>query len=70
MELRGWLVDTYNDDDDEEGNRGKRIKFCAACRDIVTIVSPPLRVFMEEGKGDVDCAGSTMLESRLYGSVT
>jgi non-structural maintenance of chromosomes element 1 len=70
MELRGWLVDTYNDDDDEEGNRGKRIKFCAACRDIVTIVSPPLRVFMEEGKGDADCAGSTMLESRLYGSVT
>ncbi|EED14220.1 FAD dependent oxidoreductase superfamily [Talaromyces stipitatus ATCC 10500] len=36
MELRGWLVDTYNDDE-EEGNRGKRIKFCAACRDIITV---------------------------------
>lgn len=50
MELRGWLVDTYNDDD-EEGNRGKRIKFCAACRDIITIVSlPPLGV-QRRGKG-------------------
>lgn len=41
MELRGWLVDTYNDDDDdrdESGSRGQRIKFCAACKDIITIV--------------------------------
>lgn len=47
MELRGWLVDTYNDDDDEEGggnNRGKRIKFCAACKDIITIVSLPSKL--------------------------
>jgi hypothetical protein len=38
MELRGWLVDTYNDEDDD-GNRVHRIKFCAACRDILTVVS-------------------------------
>jgi hypothetical protein len=50
MELRGWLVDTYNDDDDEEGNRGKRIKFCAACRDIITVVSPLLHLFSGEEK--------------------
>ncbi|OJJ08909.1 hypothetical protein ASPVEDRAFT_419801 [Aspergillus versicolor CBS 583.65] len=35
MELRGWLVATYNDEN-EEGRRGNKIKFCAACRDIIT----------------------------------
>jgi hypothetical protein len=37
MELRGWLVDTYNDED-EEGHRARRVKFCAACKDILTVV--------------------------------
>ena len=42
MELRGWLLDTYNDsedaeDDDEE--RSMRIKRCLACKEIVTVVS-------------------------------
>jgi hypothetical protein len=50
MELRGWLVDTYNDDE-EEGSRGKRIKFCAACRDIITIVSTPSPVFRRRERG-------------------
>lgn len=40
MELRGWLTETYNippneqDEDDEEVDR---IKFCHACKDIVTV---------------------------------
>ncbi|KAL4926758.1 Nse1 non-SMC component of SMC5-6 complex-domain-containing protein [Aspergillus undulatus] len=34
MELRGWLVATYNV---EDGGRNQKIKFCAACRDIVTV---------------------------------
>lgn len=38
MELRGWLVETYNDEDGS-GGRHNKIKFCAACRDIITIVS-------------------------------
>ncbi|KKK20564.1 hypothetical protein ARAM_005014 [Aspergillus rambellii] len=38
MELRGWLVATYNDDDGE-GRRIKKIKFCAACRDMITVVA-------------------------------
>ena len=38
MELRGWLVATYNDELDED-RRVDRIKFCAACRDIITVVS-------------------------------
>lgn len=46
MELRGWLVDTYNDEDDYNGDgqrraAGRRIKFCAACRDIITVVCFP-----------------------------
>lgn len=35
MELRGWLVATYNDE--AEGIR--KIKFCAACKDVITAVS-------------------------------
>lgn len=42
MELRGWLLDTYNDiedaeDDDDE--RSMRIKRCLACKEIITVVS-------------------------------
>lgn len=39
MELRGWLIDTYNDDDDDEPERVMRIKFCFACKEIITMVS-------------------------------
>lgn len=40
MELRGWLIDTYNEppnpeDSDDEGV--ERIKMCEACREIVTV---------------------------------
>lgn len=35
MELRGWLVETYNDSDDPE--EWQRIKFCEACKEIVTV---------------------------------
>ena len=40
MELKGWLVDTYNDPgDDEEEVRRDKIKFCHACKEIITMVS-------------------------------
>ncbi|KAI4727726.1 DNA repair protein Nse1 [Aureobasidium sp. EXF-10728] len=42
MELRGWLVETYNDDEDE------RIKNCSACKAIIT---------MGERCPDLDCSG-------------
>ena len=35
MELRGWLVETYNDSDDPA--EWQRIKFCEACKEIVTV---------------------------------
>ena len=41
MELRGWLMDTYNDlDDDEEEDerRVMKIKQCYACKEIITVV--------------------------------
>lgn len=37
MELRQWLMDTYNEPEDENGPAIERIKLCRACRDIVTI---------------------------------
>lgn len=33
MELKGWLVETYNDDDDTQ-----KIKTCQACKEIITVV--------------------------------
>lgn len=38
MELKGWLVDTYNDED-EDGETRDKIKFCHACKEIITVVS-------------------------------
>ena len=37
MELKSWLVETYNDEDDD-GEQPDKIKFCHACKDIVTVV--------------------------------
>ena len=47
IELRGWLLETYNDIDDDEEDEGapKRIKQCFACKEIITTVS---RVHMLE----------------------
>ena len=42
IELKGWLCDTYNDDEDTaDGDDGPRIriKMCKACGDIITMVS-------------------------------
>lgn len=36
LELRPWLVDTYNDPD-AEPNEWQRIKFCEACKDLLTM---------------------------------
>ena len=41
MELRGWLIETYNEEDsDNEGDAGRhqKIKTCHACKEIVTTV--------------------------------
>lgn len=38
MELRGYLVETYNGENDD-GRWVNKIKYCAACGDIVTVVS-------------------------------
>ncbi|MCJ1281204.1 hypothetical protein MMC26_000522 [Xylographa opegraphella] len=40
MELRGWLMETYNDpgdeDGEEDGPRTLKIKLCYACKEIIT----------------------------------
>jgi hypothetical protein len=40
IELKGWLVETYNEEEDEADEDGllwQRIKTCNACREIVTV---------------------------------
>ncbi|KJF60762.1 DNA repair protein Nse1 [Coccidioides immitis RS] len=41
MELRTWLIESYNDDVDEDeqdnGRRHDKIKFCFACKDLITV---------------------------------
>lgn len=53
MELRSWLVESYNDPEEEGEDDGRldRIKFCQACKEIVTVVS---------GGGSVFCKGHWM----------
>ncbi len=47
IELKQYLVATYNssdqdeDDDEQEGNRYDKIKFCQACKELVTVVCLP-----------------------------
>jgi hypothetical protein len=36
LELRSWLIESYNDPD-AEPNDWQRVKFCAACKEIVTV---------------------------------
>lgn len=42
MELRGWLVETYNDvgeeEDEEEEQPIPKVKNCFACKEIITVV--------------------------------
>ncbi len=40
MELRGWLIETYNDngEEDEEEETVPKIKSCFACKEIITVV--------------------------------
>lgn len=40
MELRGWLIETYNDngDEDEVEEPVLNIKSCSACKEIITVV--------------------------------
>ena len=38
MELRQWLVATYNDNDDEDEDAVPKIKQCFACKSIITTV--------------------------------
>lgn len=55
MELRGWLRETYNYVN-AEGHRVQKIKNCAACKDIITVV----RVLLGVLKGlisDADLQG-------------
>ncbi len=58
MELRGWLLETYNgnaeENDDGEGRRGDRVKLCFACKEIITIVSLVVPLLLLLGKSGIE----------------
>lgn len=66
MELRGWLMDTYNDDEGDEDERIVRIRTCKACKEIITVVSVDLGCKAFSAKSGL---GPTMSEYGLSLSV-
>ncbi|KAF3480970.1 FAD dependent oxidoreductase [Arthroderma uncinatum] len=76
MELRGWLVETYNDEEDEDDYdrdtpRNDKIKMCFACKEIITVVRTP-GILSAWDKIIFSCSvtydhflGPTMLESSM-----
>ncbi|KAL9105571.1 MAG: hypothetical protein Q9227_009272 [Pyrenula ochraceoflavens] len=68
MELRSWLVQTYNDEDEDEGGI-ERVKMCQACKEIITVVGKGRNLsWASTFDSDFD-AGPAMPEPRLSLSV-
>lgn len=68
MELRGWLRETYNYENGE-GRRVHKIKNCAACKDIITVVRFELSAGLRRAETD-RLTGPTMWKSRLCRTTT
>jgi hypothetical protein len=63
MELRGWLLETYNDDEDEDDEgSGPRVKVCLACKEIITVVSS--RCFVRVWGGGQGWANGGLLQGQ------
>lgn len=73
MELRGWLMETYNDvgdeDEDEEEERVVRVKLCFACKEIITVVSWGCKGRDGQANMLTDGLGPTMSEKKLCLSI-
>jgi hypothetical protein len=65
MELRQWLIDTYNDPGATE-DEWQRIKMCEGCKQIVTIVSS----FLPTSEILLTIVGSEMFKSNMLVSFT
>ena len=51
MELRGWLVETYNDEDvEEDEERVVKIKQCYACKELITMVGSLMNFHLKSAK--------------------
>lgn len=63
-ELRGWLIETYNDPDDEVGgDQTPKIKQCIACKEIITVVS---NASVRANVLKISCSlGTTMRQQKL-----
>ena len=68
MELRGWLIETYNeldeDEEEDEEERMLRIKLCYACKEIITVVRA-VRAYSERNLAKRTTAGSALPETVL-----
>lgn len=63
MELRDWLRQTYNSDEP----RVLKIKDCAACKDIITVVrSPDVFSVLRSTEISLRLTGPTMRQPRLH----
>lgn len=70
MELRGWLRDTYNYVNGE-GREIDKIKNCAACKEIITVVWNRLLLLLRNEQDRTDrLIGPTMWKSRLRRTIT
>ncbi|KIW91643.1 uncharacterized protein Z519_07611 [Cladophialophora bantiana CBS 173.52] len=65
MELKGWLVDTYNDED-EDGNKREKIKFCHACKEIITVRSTRCPLCRTEWDGECFVGEKSITTSESY----
>lgn len=68
MELRGWLVDTYNDpgEDEEDSRLRQKIKFCHACKEIITVVRTTVEIAARKRTGMLTgLLGTAMQPTRL-----
>lgn len=61
MELRGWLVETYNEEEEE----WQRIKSCNGCKEIVTVVRIKSFMYLLCEETDNIFLGTSMHESRM-----
>lgn len=66
MELRGWLIETYNEEEEE----WQRIKSCEGCKEIVTVVCIKLFFLHVWLESDASSIGVTMCESRMSVSIS